>query len=327
MIIPLPHTSTREIASKLVEAQEHYTLTTGRVLTLIVVADVADDIEAILASVRDASHEHPSRVLVVVTGDRSAPTSLDAQLRVGGEAGASEMVVMRLHGSLADQAEAVITPLLLPDTPIVAWWPSQFPEAPSHHPVGALAQRRITNVGAAEYNVETVYLRLQQLSRGYAPGDSDMTWASLTLWRGIVASALDRHPHEPVEAVEISGPAGDPAVDLAAAWLADRLAVAVRRTNCAITRGDTDLNSVADPTKGDAYFPIRKLVFYRANTDITVEVIDESTVRVSVPGAPESLVALGVRTQAEVLSEELRYLHADKTYAHALRALNRVSYS
>ncbi|WP_420888714.1 glucose-6-phosphate dehydrogenase assembly protein OpcA [Corynebacterium phoceense] len=105
---------------------------------------------------------------------------------------------MRLHGSLADQAEAVITPLLLPDTPIVAWWPSQFPEAPSHHPVGALAQRRITNVGAAEYNVETVYLRLQQLSRGYAPGDSDMTWASLTLWRGIVASALDRHPHEPV---------------------------------------------------------------------------------------------------------------------------------
>ena len=70
MIIPLPHTSTREIASKLIEAQEHYTLTTGRVLTLIVVADVADDIEAILASVRDASHEHPSRVLVVRSEER-----------------------------------------------------------------------------------------------------------------------------------------------------------------------------------------------------------------------------------------------------------------
>lgn len=49
-----------------------------------------DDLENILASVRDASHEHPSRVLVVVTGDPQADTHLDAQLRVGGEAGASE---------------------------------------------------------------------------------------------------------------------------------------------------------------------------------------------------------------------------------------------
>ncbi len=316
MIIPLPATSTSAIATKLVEAQEHYTLTTGRVLTLIVVAESDEDLDTMLAAVRDASHEHPSRVLVVISGNRTAPTSLDAEVRVGGEAGASEMVVMHLNGALADQAEAVVTPLLLPDTPIVAWWPGQFPEAPSRHPVGALAQRRITNIGINDTDAETSYMRLQQLSRGYAPGDSDMTWASLTLWRGIVASALDRHPHEPVEAVEISGPAGSPAVDLAAAWLADRLAVSVRR----VPIDDRGLTS-AD------CFPVRKLVFFRANSDITVEVIDASTVRVSVPGAPESLVALNVRSQAEVLSEELRYLHADKTYANALRALNRVNYA
>ena len=57
MIIPLPNTTTREISKKLVEAQEHYTLTTGRVLTLIVAAREDDDLESILASVRDASHE------------------------------------------------------------------------------------------------------------------------------------------------------------------------------------------------------------------------------------------------------------------------------
>ena len=55
MIIPLPNTTTREISKKLVEAQEHYTLTTGRVLTLIVAAREDDDLENILASVRDAS--------------------------------------------------------------------------------------------------------------------------------------------------------------------------------------------------------------------------------------------------------------------------------
>ena len=72
MIIPLPNTTTREISKKLVEAQEHYTLTTGRVLTLIVAAREDDDLENILSSVRDASHEHPSRVLVVVTGETGA---------------------------------------------------------------------------------------------------------------------------------------------------------------------------------------------------------------------------------------------------------------
>ncbi|MCP3884686.1 MAG: oxppcycle protein OpcA, partial [Propionibacteriaceae bacterium] len=123
MIIPLPNTTTGEIAKKLVDAQEHYTRTTGRVLTLIVEAQEGDDLEQILASVRDASHEHPSRVLVVVPGDPKSETQLDAQLRVGGEAGASETVVMQLHGALADQAESVLTPLLLPDTPLVAWWP------------------------------------------------------------------------------------------------------------------------------------------------------------------------------------------------------------
>lgn len=321
MIIPLPRTSTREIAKQLVTAQEHYTLTTGRVLTLIVVAEADDDIDNILGSVRDASHEHPSRVLVVISGDRRSETRLDAELRVGGEAGASEMVVMHLHGDLADQAEAVVTPLLLPDTPIVAWWPRILPVAASRHSVGALAQRRITNIGASQSDVDTVFHRLQQLSKGYAPGDSDMTWASLTMWRGIVASALDRHPHEPVESVEISGPAGEPAVDLAAGWLADRLGVAVRRTDCA------DPVDAAGTEDSQPMFPIRKLVFYRPKANVLVEVVDESTVRVSVPGVPDSLVALNVRSQAEVLSEELRYLHADKTYAHALRALSRVSYA
>ena len=126
MIIPLPDTTTRKISKKLVEMQEHYTLTTGRVLTLIVMTEEGDDLDNLLASVRDASHEHPSRVIVIATGSLEEETRLDAELRVGGEAGASEIVVMHLHGALADQAESVVTPLLLPDTPIVAWWPTAW---------------------------------------------------------------------------------------------------------------------------------------------------------------------------------------------------------
>ena len=74
-------------------------------------------------------------------------------------------------------------------------------------------------------------------------------------------------------------------------------------------------------------FPITSVVFQRPTADVSVTVVDPATVKVSVPGSPESLVSLAVRSEAEVLSEELRHLDADKTYAHALRALARVDYS
>ncbi|MGV0327086.1 glucose-6-phosphate dehydrogenase assembly protein OpcA [Corynebacterium confusum] len=309
MIIPLPDTTTRDISKKLVEAQEHYTLTTGRVLTLIVSAYQGDDINVILDSIRDASHEHPARVLVVISEDPAAETSLDAELRVGGEAGASEIVIMRLHGELAHQAEAVVTPLLLPDTPIVAWWPTRYPDSPAEAPIGGLAQRRITDIAHSEGPTPQM---LQQLSDGYQPGDSDMSWAMITLWRGIVASALDRLPHEPVGSVTISGPQSHPAVDLAAGWLSDRLGVAVRRA--------------ADNPSLHHHFPISKLIFHRDSGDISLTVVDHGSVELAVPNSPTSLVALSVRSQAEVLAEELRHLDTDQIFANALRALPRVSY-
>lgn len=303
MITPMPNTTTSKIARGLVEAQEHYTLTTSRVLTLIVVVNVDDEVDAVLDSVRDASHEHPSRVLVVITGSRDAEPLLNAELRVGGEAGASEIVVMHLFGPLADNAESVVTPLLLPDTPIVVWWPTAAPEEPSKTPIGELGQLRITH--AAEKG------DLRRLSSGYAPGDTDMAWGEITQWRGIVASSLDRLPHEPVKRVEISGPSDSLAVDLAAAWMLDRLAVPVKR--------------VVSDAPGEK-FTIHSVRFFRETSDIIIEAAEEGSVRVNVPGSPESMVALNTRSRAEILSEELRHLDADEAYAHTLRGLAQVDY-
>ncbi|MEY8577770.1 glucose-6-phosphate dehydrogenase assembly protein OpcA [Corynebacteriaceae bacterium 6-324] len=303
MITPMPNTTTSKIARGLVEAQEHYTLTTSRVLTLIVVVNVDDEVDAVLDSVRDASHEHPSRVLVVITGSRDAEPLLNAELRVGGEAGASEIVVMHLFGPLADNAESVVTPLLLPDTPIVVWWPTAAPEEPSKTPIGELGQRRITHAAAKG--------DLRRLSSGYAPGDTDMAWGEITQWRGIVASSLDRLPHEPVKRVEISGPSDSLAVDLAAAWMLDRLAVPVKR--------------VVSDAPGEK-FTIHSVRFFRETSDIIIEAAEEGSVRVNVPGSPESMVALNTRSRAEILSEELRHLDADEAYAHTLRGLAQVDY-
>ncbi|AWB84052.1 glucose-6-phosphate dehydrogenase assembly protein OpcA [Corynebacterium liangguodongii] len=310
MIIPLPNTSTREISATLLDAHDNYSLATGRVLTLIVVAAASDDVDSILVSVRDATQEHPARVLVMLLGDPAAPTTLDAECILTADAGASEMVVMHLGGELTANLDAVVTPLILPDTPIAAWWPTTAPACPAQAPLGNIAQRRITN---ARRNVSGN--ALLRLSNGYTPGDSDMMWSRITPWRGIVASASDRHQGEDITAVTISGPVDNPSVDIAAGWLASSLGVDV--TRCPAPPTSEIIENV----------PITELRLCYERGDIVVSVIDEHTVRVSVPGSPDSYVAMTARTDAECLAEELRHLDPDTAYSRALQGLSHVKES
>lgn len=307
MIITLDNTTTRDISTALLEAQENYSLASGRVLTLIVVARANDDIDDIVNAARDASHEHPARVIVMVTDHNTEKSNLDAQLLLGGDSGASELVVMKLSGNMASHLDAVVIPFLLPDTPIVAWWPTTSPARPSEHSIGRIAQRRITN---ARHNVSGN--ALLRLSSSYVPGDSDMMWSRITSWRGVVASALDRYPHEPVTSASVCGPADNPAVDIAAGWLADRLGVEVERT---AEGDDSDLE----------VFPIRRLRLQRESGAVEVEIQDKHTMRMKVPGNPDALVAMGVRSDADCLAEELRHLDPDVAYANALRGLGNVT--
>ena len=84
MIIDLPNTQTKEIEHRIrALREERGDVTSGRVLTLIVVASEDDDLDRIVSSTHDASREHPARVIVLVM-HRSEEALLDAQLRIGG---------------------------------------------------------------------------------------------------------------------------------------------------------------------------------------------------------------------------------------------------
>ena len=115
---------------------------------------------------------------------------LDAQVRVGGDAGAGEVVVLRLSGPLAGHADSVVIPFLLPDIPVVVWWPDIAPAVPAQDPLGKLAIRRITDATNADDPLSAIKSRLP----GYTAGDTDLAWARITYWRALLTSALDQRP-------------------------------------------------------------------------------------------------------------------------------------
>ncbi|MFT7839031.1 glucose-6-phosphate dehydrogenase assembly protein OpcA [Saccharothrix sp. BKS2] len=303
MIIDLPSTTTSQVNSKLVQIREEGgAVTLGRVLTLVIVTDDGAKTEEAVEAANDASREHPCRVIVVARGARKAAPRLDAQIRVGGDAGASEVIVLRLYGELANEGASCVVPLLLPDTPVVAWWPNEAPAVPAEDPIGQLAQRRITDAAAEKNPIRA----LEQRRASYTPGDTDLAWTRLTLWRAMLASAFDLPPYEKVVEAEVSGESDSPSTDLLAAWLAAYLKVPVKRSKAARGEGIVDVRLVR-----------RSGVVELSRPDGKVGALNQ-------PGQPERRVALQRRVVRDCLAEELRRLDPDEVYDTALRALGKV---
>ncbi|WP_031477405.1 glucose-6-phosphate dehydrogenase assembly protein OpcA [Streptomyces bicolor] len=300
MKIDLTDTTASKINKALVQGRRAIgTPAVGMVLTLVIVTDEENAYDALKAA-NDASHEHPSRTLVVIKRVSRSPrdrtqSRLDAEVRVGADAGSGETVVLRLYGEVSDHAQSVVLPLLLPDAPVVVWWPVNAPLDPANDPLGALAQRRVTDTYASEQPVRELSARADT----YTPGDTDLSWTRITPWRSMLAAALDQVVCE-VKAVEVEGEEFNPSCELLAMWLADRLDVPVKRS---LSSGPG-------------------LTAVRMDTDcgpITLDRADGSLATLSIQGQPDRAVALKRRETAELIAEELRRLDPDDTYASALR--------
>ncbi len=298
MIIDLPSTTSSKINRALVDLREKGgSIALGRVLTLVIVTEESDS-EDPIAAANAASFEHPCRVIVLARGVRRASARMDAQIRVGGDAGASEVIVLRLYGPLVDHGESVVVPLLLADAPVVAWWPGVSPTIPAEDPIGRLAQRRITDAASAKRPVS----QLGKRAESYRPGDTDLSWTRITRWRGLLASTLDQPPHDKVLSATVAGSADSPSADLLAGWLAVALKCPVRR--------------VKSPSKAGA--GVHSVVLSRRAGDISLVRPESVTAELTVANQPERHVALPRRGLRDCLAEELRRLDADEVYADVL---------
>jgi glucose-6-phosphate dehydrogenase assembly protein OpcA len=223
---------------------------------------------------------------------------LDAQIRVGGDAGASEVVVLRLYGPLVDHGASVVVPLLLADAPVVVWWPGEAPEIPADDPIGMLGERRITDASSSKRPIA----QLTKRRDSYRPGDTDLAWTRITRWRGLLASCLDQPPHDKITEASVAGAADSPSADLLAAWLALALKVPVKR--------------IKSPAKSGP--GLHSVVLCRRAGDISLIRPQTITAELRVANQPERHVALPRRGLRDCLSEELRRLDADDVYAEVL---------
>jgi glucose-6-phosphate dehydrogenase assembly protein OpcA len=292
VIIDLPSTTTAAVTKKLIQLREDVgSMALGRVLTLVIVVGELDA-EAAIEAANDASHQHPCRIITVVLANKRGSARLDAQIRVGGDAGASEVVVMRLYGPLIDHGRSVVTPLLLPDSPVVAWWPKEAPPDVSTDPIGAMAQRRITDAAEAA----SPLAELRRRAKTYADGDTDLAWTRITLWRGLLAAALDQPPYEPVVAATVTGGTDSASTDLLAAWLANTL-------RCPVTRARSRVGS-----------GMQSVRLERKSGNVDLVRPEGSIATLTQPGQPDRRISLARRQNAECLADELRRLDPDEVY-------------
>lgn len=296
VIVDLPSTTTGTISKRLVSLRNEVgAMAMGRVLTLLVVVDETGADEAIAAA-NDATRQHPARIIVVVRGNGRGKQRLDAQIRVGGDAGASEIVVLRLYGALADHGDAVVTPLLLPDSPIVAWWPGEPPADVAASPLGRLAHRRITDAEPCTNPARQLKRRAQH----YSSGDTDLTWTRITRWRALLAATLDYPPFEPVTAATVTAEPDCASASLLAGWLAGALDIPVLRARSQVGTGLVSVRLQRDSGPTD---------LVRAAGQVA---------SLAQPSQPTREVALLEPGLSESLAAELRRLDADQVYAAAL---------
>lgn len=266
---------------------------TGMVLTLIIVANEETQADATAAAIT-AARSHPMRIVTMVPRPGDPRTRLDADIAVGGEDGPGEVAVLRLRGLLAEHADSVAVPLLLSDTPVVAYWPGLAPAIPADDPIGRHAQRRITNAtGALDPMRELLVLK-----SGYRSGDTDLAWTRLTSWRSVLAAALD-HSVADITSVHVAGERGNPSLPLLTSWLRQRLGVPVA------------LECNAGPG-------VTSVAISAGQIDISIFRGEDSVATMHRTGFPETKVPLPRRDLAALLSEELRRLDPDEAYESAI---------
>jgi glucose-6-phosphate dehydrogenase assembly protein OpcA len=332
-------------------SEKHGAVTRTCVLNLIVGTSGGRAVEDATETIARLTARHPNRAIVISAAPAAAEELLDAWVQAhcqmpgpGRPQVCCEQITIEARGAAVARVPGTVLPLLVPDVPVMLWWPRGEPfDDPLFTKLCALADRVIVD-SAGFANPEAGLPRLAALLDAYT-AISDLSWARLTPWRELIAQFYDAPAMLPhldeidrvlVEYEALPGEATDRTQALLlVGWLGARLGwrtsgpaeeragstqfVMLRRDGGAV---QIELHPV-EP-KEDALDRLAALTLECTRGRFAVgrhEAPNAAIARSEIEGMPplQRVVRLESMDEAELLTEELRLLGRDRGFEGALR--------
>ncbi|MBC8161680.1 MAG: glucose-6-phosphate dehydrogenase assembly protein OpcA [Roseiflexaceae bacterium] len=330
-------------------------LTRACVMTLV--APVLDQAAAQLAGAATLhlTDRFPNRTIVIDARPDDQEDVLDAwvqancQMPAAGRAQVCcEQVTIDARGPAVERASGVVLPLLVPDVPVVLWWPSGDPQAsPLFAQLSELADRVI--VDSATFAQPEPQLRALLKDARAHKRVSDLAWARLTPWRELLAqffdSAASAAQVHTISSVRVQYELPEAVLDrvqplMLVGWLAAKLGwqplgALLNRADAALSLrrpdgGSVEVMLVPQAVAAPAAARITAVELRTAIATYQVgcsSATNCATARVQPRegAAIQRVVRLEQLAVAELLAEDLRLFGRDRAYEATLRALAAIS--
>jgi glucose-6-phosphate dehydrogenase assembly protein OpcA len=321
------------------------------VLNLVVATSGGRAVEEATAIVAELTARHPNRAIVVGAAPDAGDDLLDAWVQAhcqmpgpGRPQVCCEQITIEARGPAVARVPGTVLPLLVPDVPVMLWWPRGEPfDSPIFSRLCDLADRII--VDSASFAAPEAGLPALAALLAERKAISDLTWARLTPWRELIAQFFDAPamlPHlDTMErvTVEVEAREGELAdrtqAFLLIGWLGARLGwrpaapaqADGSMTQLALTQPNGERITVElRPVKPQADVLDRlatcTLECGRARFSVgRADAPDAAIARVEVEGMQpiQRVVRLQRMGEAVLLAEELRLLGRDHGFEGALR--------
>jgi glucose-6-phosphate dehydrogenase assembly protein OpcA len=167
------------------------------VLNLITVVENEANLGAVSRVLDGLSVTNPSRTLILLAQHHRRADKLEAEVSAqtrtdSGHRVTTERVTLHAHGEVARHLASLAAPLLVPDLPVVLWWPGR-PHfgSPLFNDLCELADRLVvdTDEGFGHDDLNRL-LDVARRPHGQA-SIGDFNWARLVNWRHMAAQFFD----------------------------------------------------------------------------------------------------------------------------------------
>jgi glucose-6-phosphate dehydrogenase assembly protein OpcA len=167
------------------------------VLNLITVVSEEATLGSVSHVLDGLSITNPSRTLILLAQDDRVSDKLEAEVSAqerteSGHRVSTERVLLHAHGDVARHLASLATPLLIPDLPVILWWPGR-PNFDNtlFNDLCELADRLVVDTDDG-FDDASLRRLLDVARRDRARAEiGDFNWARLIAWRHIAAQFFD----------------------------------------------------------------------------------------------------------------------------------------